>query len=136
MKIKMKRTHILAVAALIGLVAVFALPAAALAPATGTEKAGIDPGLKEELWNIHTAHRLDRFDGNVEAAGKAIAALEKYGYDVTGLSATIDAISMNRDSLASALKDKDREELRSINKELFSLWKDFRQETKQLLKGE
>jgi hypothetical protein len=58
MKIKMKRTHILAVAALIGLVAVLALPAAALAPATGTEKAGINPGLKEELWNIHTAHRL------------------------------------------------------------------------------
>lgn len=132
----MKRIHILAVAALIGLVAVLALPATALAPATGTEKAGIDPGLKEELWNIHTAHRLDIFDGNVKAAGEAVDALERYGYDVTGLSATVDAISGNRDSLASALEARDREELRSINKEIFSLWKDFRQDTKQLLKGE
>ena len=130
----MKRIYILAVAALIGLVAVFALPATALAPAAGT--AGIDPGLKEELWTIHTQHRLDRFDGNVEAAGEAIAALERYGYETSGLSATVDDISGHRDSLATALKDKDREELRSVNKELFSLWKDFRQETKQLLEGE
>jgi len=132
----MKKMHILAVAALIGLVAVLALPAAALAPAAGTEKAGIDPGLKEELWNIHTVHRLDIFDGNVKAAGEAIAALERYGYETSGLSATVDAISGHRDALATALEARDREELRSINKELFTLWKDFRKETKQLIKGE
>ena len=133
----MKKMHIMAVAALVGLVAVLALPAAALATtATGTEKAGIDPGLKDELWTIHTQHRLDRFDGNVVAARDAIAAMERYGYGTSGLSATIDAISGHRDGLAAALEARDREELRSINKELFSLWKDFRQETKQLLKRE
>jgi len=132
----MKRTRILAAAVLVGLVAVFALPAAALAPASGTEWAGIDPGLKDELWNIHTEHRLDRFDRNVEAAEETIDALERYGYNASGLSATVDAISGNRDSLAAALEDRDRGELRSINKELFSLWRDFRQEMKSLLKGE
>ncbi|NTU99998.1 MAG: hypothetical protein HGA55_02610 [Methanoregulaceae archaeon] len=132
----MKRIHILAVAALIGLVAVLALPAAALAPATGTDNAGIDPGLKDELWTIHTQHRLDIFDGNVMAAGEAIGVIEKYGYDVTGLSATVDVIRGHRGALAAALEDRDREELRSINREIFSLWKDLRQETKELLKGE
>jgi hypothetical protein len=136
MKIKMKRIHILAVATLIGLVAALALPAAALAPAAGTAGAGIDPGLKDELWNIHTQHRLDRFDGNVETAREAIAALERYGYETSGLSATVDAISGHRDALAAALEARDREELRNINIELVSLWMDFRQEAKQLLKGE
>jgi hypothetical protein len=134
MKERMKRIHILAVAALVCLAAVLALPVAALPNAA--EKAAIDPGLKDELWTIHTQHRLDRFDSNVEAARKAVAALEKSGYETSGLSATVDAISGHRDALSAALEARDRQELRSINKELLSLWKEFRQEMKLLLRGE
>jgi hypothetical protein len=129
----MKRIHILAAIALIGLAAIMALPAGALPNAS--QRAAIDPGLKDELWNIHTGHRLDRFDNNVEAAREAVGAVERYGYDGSNLSATVDAISGHRDDLAAALKDRDREELRSINTDLISLWKDFRQGMKQLLRA-
>jgi hypothetical protein len=129
----MKRIHVLAAIALVSLVAALALPAAALPNVS--ERAAMDPELKDELWNIHTQHRLERFDNNVEAAGEAIDAVERYGYDGSGLSATIDNISGHRDSLAAALDARDREELRSTNVELISLWMEFRQEMKQLLGG-
>jgi hypothetical protein len=133
----MNPRYILAAGALLCLLAVLAVPVTALAPAAGTvERATIDPGLKEELWTVHAEHRLHRFDGNVEAAGKTIEALEKHGYDASGLSTTLDAINGNRDVLAGALQDRNREELRSVNADLFSLWNDFRQGMSLLLTGD
>jgi hypothetical protein len=131
----MKSRHVITAAAIVAFLALLALPAAAaLDPAD--KAAAIDPGLKDELWAIHTDHRLDIYDRNVEAAGQAIDALQRYGYPVSGLTATLDSIKEFRDDLASALESRDREELRTINRELFSLWKDFRQEMKGLLRGE
>jgi len=135
----MTRRPILIAGLLFCLAGLLALPAAAFA--AGGEPAGlgegaIDPGLKDELWNIHVEHRLHDYEYHIEAAGDAIEALERYGYDTTDLSATLSEISAKHDPLETALNERDREELKSINGDLRHLWKEYFQEVRQILKGE
>ena len=135
----MKRRSILIIGVLLCLIGMLALPAAAVATGGGSVVSGegtIDPELKDELWGIHVQHRLDVYERNVQAAGDATEALGRYGYDTMELSETLDEISEKHDSLAAALNDRDREKLKSINADLGHLWKEYRQEFRQLLKGE
>jgi hypothetical protein len=135
----MIRRSILVTGVLFCLIGMLVLPAAAVATGGGSVVSGegaIDPELKDELWGIHVQHRLDVYERNVQAAGDAIEALGRYGYDTIELSDTLDEISENHDPLAAALNDRDREELKSINADLRHLWKEYRQEFRQLLKGE
>lgn len=135
----MKINHpFLLAGALICLIGILAVPVAARAPgmhSNVSEKNQIDPGLKAELWTIHMNHRLDRFDGNVETAGEVIDALDKYSYDTTALEGILDDISGKRDALEDALEARDRDALRDVNQDLLQLWKDLRQEVRQLFKG-
>jgi len=135
----MIRRSILITGVLLCLIGMLALPAAAVATGGGSVVSGegaIDPELKDELWGIHVQHRIDVYERNVQAAGDAIEALGRYGYDTMELSETLDEISVKHDSLAAALNGRDREELKSINADLRHLWKEYRQEFRQLLKGE
>jgi len=134
----MTRRHILIAGLMVSLFLLLALPASALG--AGGEPAemgegGIDPGLKEELWNIHVEHRLSDFEFHVGAAQDAIAALGRYGYDTAGLSEILSTISAKHDALETALRERDRDQLKAINSELRQLWKEFSQEFRQVLKG-
>jgi hypothetical protein len=134
----MTRRSILWSGALLCLLGILAMPVAATATGTapaGLDQAPIDPGLKDELWNIHVQHRLDTFDRNVEAAGDAVAALDSYGYAPSELSAILDAISARRGALSEALEARDRAGLKDVNTDLLQLWKDYRQELRHLLRG-
>lgn len=132
----MTRRMLLGAAALICLICILVVPVAAVPSGTGPAgSASIDPGLKEELWTVHAEHRLDSFDRNIEAAGDAIAALDAYAYDTTKLSGILDSISAQRSVLSAALDGRDRDALKDVNSGLRQLWKDYRYELRQLLKG-
>jgi len=135
----MTRRPLLIAGLLFCLVGLLALPAAASAAGgklAGLGEGAIDPGLKDELWNIHAQHRLNDYEYHIEAAGDTIEALERYGYDTDDMSATLSEISAMHDTLETALNERDREELKSINTDLRHLWKEYFQELRQLLKGD
>jgi hypothetical protein len=136
----MTRKSILIAGILLCLVGMLALPAAAAVATKGEStvlgEGAIDPELKNELWGIHMQHRLDSYERNVKAAGDAIEALGQYDYDTSALSDTLTEISAKHDALEAALNDRDRDELKSINADLRHLWKEYRQEFRQLLKGQ
>ena len=135
----MTRRSLLGIGALICLFAILAVPASASASGagiTGPARNQIDPGLKDALWKIHVQHRLDTFDRNVQAARDAITTLDDYGYNTAELSDILDAISGNRPELSEALNARDRAALKDVNTDLLKLWKDYRQELRQLFKEE
>jgi len=134
----MTRRHILIAGLIVSLFLLLALPASAFG--AGGEPAGmgggtIDPGLKEELWNIHVEHRLSDYEYHVGAAQDAIAALGRYGYDTARLSEIVSTISAKHDALETALKGKDRDQLKAINSDLRQLWKEYSQEFRRVLRG-
>ena len=123
---------------LLCLIGMVVLPVAALNPGAGMgalDKHPIDPGLKEDLWTIHTEHRLGRYDLNVQSAREVITTLDSHGYDTVTLTGILDEIRGKRIALADALEARDRNALKDINQELLQLWKDFRQELRQLIRS-
>jgi hypothetical protein len=134
----MTHRSVLFAGAILCLFSILAVPVAAVATETQTTVSGnnqIDPGLKDELWTIHTNHRLDRYDDNVETAREVVDAVDSYGYDTTAISNIMDDIRGKRETLADALEARDRQALNEVNRDLLDLWKDFRQNLRQLLKG-
>jgi hypothetical protein len=134
----MKKQSLIFAGVLFCLIGMLVMPVAAL-NSGGQNVAGdhrpIDPGLKDELWTIHVEHRLARYDLNVQTAGKVITALDSHGYDTAAITGILDDIQEKRTSLADALEAQNRAALKKINQELLSLWKEFRQEMRHLLKG-
>ena len=119
------------------LVAALALPVSA-APANGNaagKAVKIDPQLKEDLWANHVQYRLQHYDLNVQRAQGVITILDKYGIDTTKPEATLATISAQRSALETALTNKDRDALKTINANLLSLWKQFAQEVKESIKS-
>jgi hypothetical protein len=124
--------------ALLCLIGILAVPVAAFNPGANgvtSDNGSIDPGLKDELWTIHAEHRLARYDLNVQTAGDVIGALNAHGYSTGNISATLDEIGGEREALSSALQTRDRTALRDINQDLLGLWKNLRQQFRQLLRG-
>jgi hypothetical protein len=124
--------------ALLCLIGILAMPAAAFNPWANratSDTGSIDADLKEELWAIHVNHRLARYDLNVQTAGDVIGTLNAHGYDTGNMSATLDTIGGEREALSSALQTRDRTALRDINQDLLGLWKNLRQQFRQLFHG-
>ena len=79
----MKRTTLLGLIVLgIVVTAMLAMPAAAAPKTQGTHTlrtsvnvSALDPGLKNDLWNLHVGGRLARFDLNVKQGTDTIALL-------------------------------------------------------------
>jgi hypothetical protein len=118
------------------LVGMLVLPAAAATGSQGTTgQAVIDQGLKDDLWANHHQYRLSEFDLHVERANSVIGILDKYSIDTTQMQATLTTISGERAALDTALANKDKAGLRTINANLVSLWKQFAQEMKDSVKG-
>jgi hypothetical protein len=118
------------------LIGMLVLPAAA-APAvqgTITKMSTVDQGLKDDLWANHQQYRLQAYDMNVQRATSVISILNKYGIDTTACISTLSTISSKRSSLETALTNKDREGLKTINADLKTLWKQFRTEMRDAIK--
>ncbi len=133
----MTRRSLLWSGALLCLLAILAVPVSAAASGAGPAGPGsgrIDPGLKDALWSIHVQHRLYDFDWHIDAASDAITTLDDYGYDTAELSGILDTINGTRTTLSDALNDRDRAALKDVNTDLRMLWKEYRQELRQLLK--
>lgn len=119
------------------LIGIVVLPAAAATigqTATG-QGSGIDQGLKDDLWANHHQYRLEHFDLNVQRANSVISILNKYDIDTTQMQATLASITGERGALDTALTNKDKESLKTINANLVSLWKQFAQERKDSVKA-
>jgi len=118
------------------LLGMLVLPAAAATAGAGTnvKASAIDAGLKDDLWNLHVQHRLAMYDSNVQYAGNILTTLQKYGIDTTQAQATLTTIGDKRSDLETALQNKDKAALKTINADLQSLWKQFRTDVKDAIR--
>ena len=119
------------------LIGMLVLPAAAAPAGQGAfgQKSVIDQGLKDDLWTNHHQYRLQEFDLHVQRANSVTGILKKYNIDTTQMQATLSTISGERAALDTALTNKDKEGLKTINANLVSLWKQFAQERKDCVKA-
>lgn len=118
------------------LVAMLVLPAAAApaAQATNARANAIDQGLKDDLWNNHVQNRLAEFDMHVQHATSVIGILNKYGIDTTQMQSTLNTFSGKRTELQTALNNRDKEALKTINSELRELTKQFLKEMRDAIR--
>ena len=119
------------------LIGMLVLPAAA-APAgqgTTTKVSAVDQGLKDDLWANHQQYRLQAYDMNVQRATSVISILNKYGIDTTTCTGTLSTISGKRSALETALTNKDKEGLKTVNADLKTLWQQFRTEMRDAIRG-
>jgi len=124
--------------AILGLVVVaaLALPVSAAATSNGNGQAGqINSGLKNDLWNTYGKYRLQVYDTRVEGANEVVSDLGNYGCPTADLQATITSIGNERTALSDALTNHDRNALRSVNQQLTSLWKQFREQARDSIKS-
>ena len=118
------------------LIGMLVLPAAA-APAgqaTSAKVSTIDQGLRDDLWANHQQYRLQAFDMNVQRATSVISILNKYGIDIPACTSTLSTISDKRSALETALTNKDKEGLKTVNADLKTLWQQFRTEMRDAIK--
>jgi hypothetical protein len=119
------------------LIGMLAVPVAAAANGQGVNAQGqaIDQNLKDDLWANHHQNRLKEFDLHVQRATSVIGILDKYNIETTKVKATLTTISGKRAALDDALTTKDREELKTINADLVSLWKQIRMDMRDSVKA-
>jgi hypothetical protein len=80
----------------------------------------------DDVWSIISEHRMSIFDLRVDTAESLITLHEEKGFNVDEAVETLDEIKEKRDDLGDALQSKDKDEIKSIYKEINSLWKDLR----------
>lgn len=118
------------------IISMMALPAAAAPLTESTATAGtVEQGLRDDLWSNHMQYRLARFDMNVRQANGVIEILNKYGIDTTACEMTLSTISTKRAGLEAALEAQDRENLRTVNEELKTLWKQFLRDVRDAVRS-
>ena len=134
-------THNIIGLAILGLVLIAALvlPASA-AQVNGNGNAygnaeKIDTGLKNDLWAVHAQYRLQVFDTHIEGANAVVKVLGDHGCSTTDVAATVASIGNERDALSTALDDRDRTALQTVNQDLVKLWKQFAEETRASVKA-
>lgn len=119
------------------LIGMLTLPVAAATDGKAMNAQGpvIDQKLKDDLWANHQTNRIDRFAMNVKQAQSVITILGNYGIDITKCEDTLAKINGKRSDLETALKEKDKEDLQTINAELRTLWQQFRTEVRESIKA-
>jgi hypothetical protein len=120
------------------LIGMLVLPASAAADGQGTvsvKATTIDQGLKDDLWNSHTQHRLEAFDMHVRHANDIIGILNSHGIDTSQMQATLAEISAKRPELQSALENRDKAALQKVNDELRQLAKEFLKEMRDAIRS-
>jgi len=118
------------------LVGMLVLPAAAAPVGQGTNvnANAIDKGLKDDLWNNHVTERMQEFNLHIQHATDVIVILNKYGIDTTQMQNTLNFISAKGTELQTALNNKDKDALKTINNDLKELWKQYLQEMRDSIK--
>ena len=117
------------------LIGMLVLPAAAVPAVQGTAKVNtVDQGLKDDLWANHQQYRLQVYDMNVQRATSVISILNKYGIDTTTCTGTLSTISGKRPALETALTNKDKAGLKTVNADLKTLWQQFRTEMRDAIR--
>ena len=121
------------------LIAALVLPASA-AQVNGNGNAygnagKIDTGLKDDLWAVYGQYRLQVYDTRVQGANAVVTVLGNHGCPTTDLTATVASIENERSPLSTALTDKDRTALRTVNQDLVKLWKQFAKQARASVKG-
>lgn len=118
------------------IISMLVLPAAAGPLTESTATAGtVEQGLKDDLWSNHMQYRLARFDMNVRQANAVIGILNTYGIDTTVCETTLSTISTKRAGLEAALEAQDRGNLRTMNEELKTLWKQFLRDVRDAVRS-
>jgi hypothetical protein len=120
---------------LIGMLVVPAVAAPVTGQATTAKIRAVDQGLKDDLWANHQQYRLMQFDTNVQRAGSVLTILNKYGIDTTTCQATLSTISGKRSALETALSNKDKDGLKTIDADLKTLWQQFKTDIKNAIKA-
>jgi len=118
------------------LIGMLVLPVAAAPAVQGTtaKVSTVDQGLKDDLWANHQTYRLQAYDMNVQRATSVISILNKYGIDTTACTGTLSTIGGKRSALETALTNKDKEGLKTINADLKTLWQQFRTEMREAIR--
>ena len=134
----MNAPHTLAKALLaLCLVGMIVLPAAA-APSASAERTGkmskVDPGLQDDLWNVHKDYRLKIYGLHVEKAQAVTGVLEEHGCDVTELNDILARVEEQREPLTTALANRDRDALKTINQELHQIGQEFRKQVRDTIR--
>jgi Spy/CpxP family protein refolding chaperone len=93
----------------------------------------LDPALKDDLWALHSNERLAQFDLNVKKGQDTIAVLNNHNYDTSDLTGILSQIISNRSALENAITGKDKTALKTVNKDLLDLWKQFGKTMKKVL---
>lgn len=111
-------------------------PAAAAPAGQGTtaKVSAVDQGLKDNLWANHQQYCLQAYDMNVERANSVISILNKHGIDTTACTSTLSTISGKRSALETALTNKDKDALKTVNIDLKTLWQQFRTEMRDAIR--
>ncbi|MGA2914392.1 MAG: hypothetical protein ABSE07_12900 [Methanoregula sp.] len=71
----------------------------------------------------------------MQRATSVISILNKYGIDTTTYQNTLSTISSQRSTLETALTAKDKDELKTVNAELKTLWQQFRRDMRDAIKA-
>jgi hypothetical protein len=116
------------------LIGMLVLPAAAAPAVQGTMAHAVDQGLKDDLWANHHQYRLQAYDMNVERANSIISILNKFGIDTPACTSTLSTISGKRSALETALTNKDKDALKTVNTDLKTLWQQFRTEMRDAIR--
>jgi hypothetical protein len=131
------RTIIKGVFVALCLIGMLVLPAAAVpaGQAAAVKGSAIDQGLINDLWANHQQYRLQVFDMNVQRGTSVITILDKYGIDSTACQATLSTISSKRSNLEAALSARNREQLKTFNAELKTLWQQFLKDMRDAIRA-
>mgnify|MGYP001573013303 CR=1 FL=1 len=124
----MKATRLIAGALLACcLIGMMVLPASAASDVQGmnARAAKIDSGLQDDLWKTHAENRLEAFDMHVQHAKDVIDVLEAHQINTSGPQAVLDQFAAMRPELEQALKNHDRDALKTVNAKLIDLTKQF-----------
>jgi hypothetical protein len=71
---------------------------------------------------------------NVERANSIISILNKFGIDTPACTSTLSTISGKRSALETALTNKDKDALKTVNTDLKTLWQQFRTEMRDAIR--
>lgn len=118
------------------LVSLLALPAAAAqnGQEMNVKLPAIDQGLNDDFWTIHITHRLETFDMHVQHANDIIKILRDHDIDTTLMQGTLDTFAGKRGELETALENRDREALKTINTGLRELARQFFKEMRDAIR--
>jgi hypothetical protein len=95
-------------------------------PETGSSDDGREVIEMKFAWAVREAYRLDELDRRVEKTGGILSNASEKRIDTSAAQAILTRIGEKRPAFESALSTHDKDALEILNKELKTLWEEFR----------